>query len=173
MEEYFDVVDENNQVIGRASRRECHHNPGLIHRDVHILVFNSKGNLFLKKRSKNKDLYPGVWETSACGHLNCGETYIAAALRELDEELGIIDVSLKKISQYKNFSEVERQITELFVCYYDGPIKLNSDEASEGGFFSLSEVISDMESGRRQFSPAAKLALTVYLRETKSAFSKE
>ncbi len=165
-EEYFDVVDENNQVIGRATRSQCHHNPDLIHRDVHILVFNSKGELFLKKRSRNKDLYSGMWESSACGHLDCGETYADAAGRELNEELGIKDVPLERIGQYKNFTAVEKQITELFICHYEGRIKLNTDEATEGKFFSLSEVISGIELGQRQFAPAAKLALAVYLKRT-------
>jgi len=164
-EEYFDVVNEDNQVVSRAARSQCHHNPDLIHRDVHILVFNSKRELFLKKRGRNKDLYPLMWESSACGHLDCGETYAAAAARELNEELGIKNVSLKRISWYKNFTIVERQITELFICRCDGLVKLNTDEATEGRFFPLSEVISDIESGRREFAPAAKLALAVYLKE--------
>lgn len=169
-EECFDVVNENNQVISRATRSQCHHNPDLIHRDVHILVFNAKGEIFLKKRSRNKDLYPLTWESSVCGHLDCGETYAAAAAREMNEELGIKNVPLKRISQYKNFSKIEQQISELFICRYDGPIRLNTDEASEGRFFSIAEAISDIKSGRREFAPATKLALAIYLRNRKSKF---
>ena len=102
--EYFDVVNEQNHVIGKATRNECH-SYNLIHRDVYILVFNAQGKLFMKKRSYEKDLYKGMWEVSASGHVDSGENYETAAKRELSEELGIEKVVLKKISEFRNFNE--------------------------------------------------------------------
>ena len=71
-EEYFDVVDLADRVIGRATRNEVHQK-GLYHRAVHVLVFNSQGQLFLQKRSASKDTFPGKWDSSASGHLCAGE----------------------------------------------------------------------------------------------------
>ena len=86
-EEIFDVVDERDEVVGRNTRNEVHR-LGLQHRAVHVLVFNSRGEIFLQKRSMQKDRQPGLWDSSASGHLNCGEDYDACAVRELGEELG-------------------------------------------------------------------------------------
>ncbi len=73
-EEIFDVVDENNCVIKQLPRSEVH-SLGLRHRSVHLLVFNSKGELFLQKRSMKKDCSPGTWDSSVSGHLDSGEDY--------------------------------------------------------------------------------------------------
>ena len=87
-EEWFDVVDENDVVIGEAARALVHAT-GLRHRAVHVLVYRPDGCLYVQRRSYSKDSSPGLWDTSAAGHLNRGEDYLAAALRELEEELGV------------------------------------------------------------------------------------
>src|SRR6516164_8309470 len=85
-EEIFDVVDENDHVIDRKPRNEVHR-LGLMHRAVHVLVFNPCGEIFLQKRSTKKDRQPGVWDSSASGHVDSGEDYDSCAIRELGEEL--------------------------------------------------------------------------------------
>src|SRR5258706_14114446 len=87
-EEIFDVVNERDKVIGRKARGEVHR-LGLKHRAVHVLVFNSRGEVFLQKRSMKKDTFPGAWDSSASGHLDSGEDYDACAVRELREEIGL------------------------------------------------------------------------------------
>ena len=80
-EEIFDVVNERDEVIDRQPRNEVHR-LGLKHRATHVLVFNSRGEVFLQKRSKEKDRQPGVWDSSASGHLDSGEDYDTCAARE-------------------------------------------------------------------------------------------
>src|SRR6267378_921608 len=87
-EEIFDVVDERDEVIGKKPRNEVHR-LGLMHRATHVLVFNKRGQIFLQKRSMKKDRQPGLWDSSASGHLGSGEDYDACAARELREELGL------------------------------------------------------------------------------------
>src|SRR5580765_8401907 len=87
-EEIFDVVNEQDEVIGRRPRNEVHR-LGLMHRAVHVLVFNARGEVFLQKRSMSKDRQPGLWDSSASGHVDTGEEYDACAVRELGEELGL------------------------------------------------------------------------------------
>lgn len=87
-DERFDVVDEHDNVIGITTRGEAHRNPTLVHRSISILVFR-QGKLLLQKRSLTKDTYPGYWTCSVAGHVDSGETYEAAAVRELREELGL------------------------------------------------------------------------------------
>ena len=78
-EEIFDVVNERDEVVGQLSRREVHRQ-GLMHRAVHILMFNSAGKVFLQKRSMKKDNFPGTWDSSAAGHVDTGEDYDECAL---------------------------------------------------------------------------------------------
>ena len=85
-DEIFDVVDENDVVTGQATRAEVHREK-LLHRAIHIFAFNRKGDLFLQKRSHLKDTHAGQWDSSASGHLDSGEDYAEAAVRELEEEL--------------------------------------------------------------------------------------
>src|SRR3990172_7021722 len=93
-DETLEVVDKDGNVLGLAKRSEIHGNPSLVHRVVHVLVFNSKGDLLLQKRSMNKDVAPGTWDTSVGGHVNPGEDIPEAARREMKEELGIADCRL-------------------------------------------------------------------------------
>ncbi len=87
-EEIFDVVNERDEVIGQQNRGEVHR-LGLMHRAVHVLVFNAARQVFLQKRSLKKDRQPGLWDSSASGHVDSGEDYDACAVREAREELGL------------------------------------------------------------------------------------
>src|ERR1041384_5371864 len=87
-EEIFDVVNDKDEVIGQQTRSEVHR-LGLPHRAIHVLVFNSRGQIFLQKRSMTKDRQPGLWDSSASGHLDRGEDYDSSAVRELREEIGL------------------------------------------------------------------------------------
>ncbi len=89
-DEILDVVDSEDLIIGKASRVQVHNN-GLMHRSVHVLVFNSTGSLFLQKRSMIKGESPGLWDSSAAGHVESGEDYLNCAKRELEEELSLSD----------------------------------------------------------------------------------
>ena len=95
-DEIFDVVDSEDTVIGQGSRLQVHKND-LMHRSVHILVFNSTGSLFLQKRAMIKDESPGLWDSSAAGHVESGEGYISCAKRELNEELSLSSVQLEEV----------------------------------------------------------------------------
>jgi isopentenyl-diphosphate delta-isomerase type 1 len=87
-DEVFDVVDERDQVIGREHRREIHRR-GLRHRAIHIFWLRGDGRLCLQRRSYAKDNCPGLLSASCAGHVDAGEEYLTAAVRELREELGV------------------------------------------------------------------------------------
>jgi isopentenyl-diphosphate delta-isomerase type 1 len=96
-EEVLDVVDAHDQVIGAATRSTVHQE-NYRHRAVHILVFDRGRRIYLQKRSMTKDNSPGLWDTSAAGHVDSGESYRAAANRELAEELGLpLDSALEEL----------------------------------------------------------------------------
>ena len=108
-EELFDIVSDDDEVIGQAPRRLCHGNPALIHRAVHVLVFNPAGDLLLQQRSPHKDIQPGKWDTSVGGHLAVGETYLSAARREMAEELGLSGLPLTFLYHSKIRNQVESE----------------------------------------------------------------
>ncbi len=163
-EEIFDIVDSNDKVIGKATRQECHSNKKLMHRGVDIFIFNSKGQLLLQKRSMKKDLYPGVWASSASGHLDSGETYEEAAERELKEELGI-KTKFAPLAKYKCILEKESEIDMLFIGRHDGPFSISREEIDEARFFGMSYIKEKMAAEPEMFSAGFRKAFRVYIGE--------
>ena len=137
--ELFDLVDESDQVIGRISRREAHHNPQLIHRSVGVLVFNRQGELFMQKRSLTKDLDAGLWAISVGGHPSAGQDSQPAAIRELKEELGI-ESQISLVKKYLVRLATETELQTAYQTKHNGPFKLNSDEVETGSFFHLEQI---------------------------------
>ncbi len=154
MTEYFDVVDKNDKIIGKASRAECH-KKGLLHRAVHIIVLNSKGDILLQKRSMKKDLYPGWWIDAAAGHVDSGETYEQTAKREMKEELGI-DINIEKIlklkKEWKGDEKIDKEIITVYLGESSGPFKFDKEELDFVKFFQPKEVPKMMK--KEKFTPA-------------------
>jgi isopentenyldiphosphate isomerase len=149
-DEILEIVDALGNVIGSARRQELHGNPALIHRVVHVLVFNRKGCLLLQKRSLSKDVAPGKWDTSVGGHVNPGESGIDAARREMREELGIDVYPLDFLYAYLYSNHIESELISTFSCMYDGElseISFNRAEIDEVGFRSLNEIEKLLGSG--------------------------
>lgn len=139
-DEIFDLVDEQGQVIGRATRRECHSDPRLLHQAVHVFVFNSEGAIFLQRRSRHKKIQPGRWDTSVGGHVAPGEPPLEAALREMKEELGITAVQPELLHQYIWRSPVESELVRTYRCEHEGPFRLHPGEIGEGRFCTIEEI---------------------------------
>ncbi len=168
MGEYFYVVDEDDNVVGKATREECHSGNGLIHRSVYIFVLNEKNELFLQKRSMSKDLYAGFYTGSATGHVDYGEDYDEAARRELKEELGL-DAPLQMLGKVKSFSEDEREISTLYICRHNGPVKFNEKEIDKGFFVSIEDIRRSLETGERRFAYGFKVAFKELVRHVENA----
>src|ERR1022692_566981 len=127
-EEIFDVVNERDEVIGQQSRSEVHR-LGLMHRAVHVLVFNAVGEVFLQKRSMTKDRQPGLWDSSASGHVDSGEDYDACAVRELGEEIGLrLEGGPKRLFKIAAGSDTDQEFVWVYRGDAEGPFELNPDE---------------------------------------------
>lgn len=141
-EELLEIVDTQGNTIGTALRSEIHGNPSLLHKVVHVLVFNEKGDLLLQKRSMNKDVAPGKWDTSVGGHVPNGEDLITATLREMEEELGIVSEDIKPLYSYIHSNHYESELVFTHSCIHNGPFTFNREEIDEVRFWSMNEIKS-------------------------------
>ena len=139
-EEIFDVVNDRDEVIGSERRSEVHR-LGLQHRAVHVLVFNTRGQIFLQKRSMKKDRQPGVWDSSASGHLDRGEDYDACAIREVHEELGLrLAGPPKRLFKLPASMETDQEHVWVYRAHAEGPFHLHPDEIDGGEWFDPDHV---------------------------------
>ena len=136
--EFLAVVDEHDQIIDRRPRSEIHA-LALRHRAVHILVFNSAGQLLLQKRSMKKDLNKGLWDSSAAGHVDDGETYAVCAPRELQEELGVT-ADLTALFKLEPSPELGMEFIQVYRCQHNGPFQLAADEIDESRWSDLPDI---------------------------------
>lgn len=154
LDELFDVVDEQDRVTGQLARREVHAR-GLRHRAVHMLVVNRAGKVFLHQRSMQKDLFPGVWDSSSAGHVGAGEDYDGTALRELEEELGCRP---ERVPQPLFKIEARQETGQEFVWVYrveaEGPFTLQADEIERGDWFSVTEIDRWVAERPQELAPA-------------------
>ena len=160
MPEELDLVDEHGRVVGRALRSACHSDPALIHRSVHVLVFNGEGLLYLQRRAAAKDIQPGKWDTSVGGHVDPGESGEQAARREMQEELGI-EADLSFLHEYVWRSEAETERVRTYEAVHDGPIRLHPDEIEDGRFWTMSEIQASLGTGL--FTPNFEEEFSRYL----------
>ena len=145
--EIFPVVDENGNEISTAPRSVCHDGKSmLLHPVVHLHLFNKKGELFLQKRSINKDLLPGKWDTSVGGHFQPGESAEEALMRETEEELGFKSFNFKFIKKYIWESPRERELVYSFTCTSDCVPVIDNNEISDGRFWKIQEIEDNLNS---------------------------
>lgn len=146
-DEWFPLVNEEGEVIGKATRRECHSGSKLLHPVVHLHIFNEEGDLYLQKRSEHKDIQPGKWDTAVGGHVDYDESVIDALYRESKEELGVKDFTPVFLYRYIFESEIERELVYSFKTIYTGQIEPDLDEVESGCFWSINEIKAKSKSG--------------------------
>ncbi|MBQ6405789.1 MAG: NUDIX domain-containing protein [Prevotella sp.] len=139
-QELFPLVDEEGNVVGKATRGECHNGSRLLHAVVHLHVFNSKGEVYLQKRPEWKDIQPGKWDTAVGGHIDYGETPEQALIREVSEELGITDFEPERVGRYVFDSRRERELVYVNKTTYDGLITPSAEELDGGRFWTMQEI---------------------------------
>lgn len=154
-QEILDIVNSANQVIGQNTRKNAH-NEQLMHRSVHVFVFTKKGDLILQKRSSRKDRFPNVWDSSSSGHVDTGESYAEAAIRELKEELGVDVSSTELIGTLPATENNGWEFVELHTCptpHKAGKLSFSAVEIDAVEAFSPMEIKAWLEHRPQDFAP--------------------
>ena len=138
-QELLPLVDPAGNIIGKATRTECHNGSMLLHPVVHLHVFNEEGELYLQRRPMWKDIQPGKWDTAVGGHVDFGEDIHTALLREAREELGINAEGSELVQMYEFHSEREHELVYAHKIVYDKDI-IPSEETDGGRFWTMQEI---------------------------------
>jgi isopentenyl-diphosphate delta-isomerase len=158
-DELIDLLDSNGKPTGNKVMKSEAHAKGLWHNAVHVWLFNSKGEALLQKRALDKDSFPGLWDISSAGHVSAGETPEHAAVRELEEELGIKakPEDLKKITVRR--SEIEpkpgfhnKEYDHIYLLKFDGDVnalKIQKEELDEVKFIPLDKLEADIKDAKK------------------------
>ena len=159
--ELLDVVDENNNLIGKTEDREIIHQKGLYHREVGIWIMNEKGEILVQKRSANKKQAPNKWGITA-GHVDAGEEPIKVAIREVFEEIGL-ELSKEEIEflfiakKHKKFSDTQYNNNFQYIYFAKTNKKIEEyviqeEELSELKYISIEELEKVIENKDEKYT---------------------
>lgn len=170
-EEIFPLVNEDGNTIGQASRSECHSGSMLLHPVIHLHIFNSKGELFLQRRSALKDIEPNKWDSSVGGHIDLGEKPMQAAVREAHEELGLELNHIYYIDKHIIETTRERELSYIYYTETDIRPTIDNDEVVDGKYWSLAEIKNHL--GKNIFTPNFELDFERFLQHGLSSLKKQ
>jgi isopentenyl-diphosphate delta-isomerase len=114
MEEFIDIISKDGTPTGKTASKYAIHKKGYYHNTVHVWFYQNSGHIVLAQRSATKLIYPLLWDVSVAGHVDAGEGIEDAAVREVNEELGIsitLD-SLSKISVTESFQNYGKNLID-------------------------------------------------------------
>lgn len=151
-DELLDLIDDNDIVIGQATRARVHAE-GLWHRGAHILLFDGRGCLLVQKRSADRRQYASLLDCSVSEHVRAGESYLEAAQRGLAEELGLTSVTLSPTFKFKmNYGPNDNEVSAVFEGEAN-PLEVQFDpqEVSEVAYIPPTELLAGMEQRPQEF----------------------
>ncbi|MBI4601397.1 MAG: NUDIX domain-containing protein [Planctomycetes bacterium] len=143
-DELVDLVDDSNRILGRATRREVR-SKNLLHRGVGILCKSSRGAIYVHRRTDTKDVFPGMYDMLVGGVVGAGESYEAAARREVAEELGITGAELRFLFEHLYLGPKNRSWVAVYEVVWDGPIRHQESEIVWGSYLSLEALLAKLE----------------------------
>lgn len=172
MSEYILTVDENDIVVGKEEKVKCHLGNGILHRAFTLMVFNDKNELLITKRSKEKMLWPDIWDGSISSHIREGETYESAVKRRMPQELGVKSDNIKLLfkirykTPYKDIGS-ENEIDATLVAEGINKVFPNKEEISEHKFVDLKELERDAKKNPEKYAPWFILIFEKFMRSQK------
>jgi len=155
MKKQLILVDENDKQIGVSEKIQAH-KEGKLHRCFSILIFNSKGELLIQQRAKDKYHSALLWSNTCCSHPRPGKDITKEAKRRLDEEMGIKCDNLKEIftfTYYINFGDItENEFDHVFIGKFDGNPIPNKEEAADWKWINIQELKEDINKNPKNYA---------------------
>lgn len=161
----LNVLDEQGNIVGQASREEIHQK-GLLHAEVHVWFYTSAEEIIFQHRSKEVETYPDLLDATVGGHVEMGQTYLEAALMEIREEVGLevtpeelkliavtLDDSFDPITQRKNHPR-----REVYAYQFKGDLsELKIEEGKSVGFeaWPIGKLLNLTEEEKERFIPSS------------------
>ncbi|TAI49107.1 NUDIX hydrolase [Flagellimonas allohymeniacidonis] len=162
MDEMVDLLDEKGNYLGKSILKSEAHRKGLYHPTVHVWCYTSKGQILLQLRGKDKATFPLKWDVSVAGHVGTGESLEVAAVREVQEEIGlkISQLELEKIAVFRtenrhSESLMDREFNHTYLCRLDARAKLQKQESEVADlrWFSLNHFKEWVEENHTDLVP--------------------
>ncbi len=165
-EEWLDIVDDNDQPVGRALRGDIHRDH-LPHRAAHLMVRDGDGRFLLQKRSASRPTHPGLWDCSAAGHVLSGDSYEETIHREAAEEIGLALESPPPVLHLEPTEETGWEWIGFFAVRVENDIALKPDpvEVAAVAWWTEKELIEALVSRPEEFTPAFQILFFLW-RET-------
>lgn len=149
--EKMDIVDENDRIMGEASKKDIYDKDLKYYRIVKGIIRDNTGKILLPKRSKYKYIYPECYDISLSGHVDKGESYEEALQREMKEELGIEEAEYKEICYLTPKQLDSNYFIKLFMVNYDGQIKVDKKEVESANYVEIEQLYKLMKERPEKF----------------------
>ncbi len=157
----LNIVDECGNIIGEETRGNIH-KQGLLHKEVHVWLYTPKGEIIFQHRAKNKDTYPDLLDATVGGHVEIGSDYEDSAIKEMEEEAGIIATkddlvfikTAKRESHDKATGTINYAIKTTYAYCYNGKVedlRVEKDEAIRFEAWSFEKVFNLSANDKKRF----------------------
>ncbi|WP_420322857.1 NUDIX hydrolase [Flagellimonas sp.] len=138
MDELIDILDEHGNPTGQSCLKSEAHRKGLFHPTIHVWFYTAEGEILFQKRAHDKDTFPSLWDVSVAGHIGAGEDILIAAVREIEEEIGLSVSSsdLERIGVFRSMHKhaetlIDNEFHHNFLCELKIPLEKLSRQESE------------------------------------------
>jgi len=166
-DELFDIINEKDEVLGQEMRSVVHQQ-GLWHRGVHVLLFTGDDKMLVQQRSRDRVHAPLALDCSVSEHVKAGENYHTAAVRGLQEEMGVEGIELERLVKFKmNYGPNDNEISEIYRGMVDpAVVQFDPVEIERIDYYSLDELQEMLKSEDHNFSYWFKQILQWYFNKT-------
>ena len=177
MDEYIDILNDSGKISGKTCLKSDAHKNGFFHQSAHIWIFDKNKNILIQKRASDKDTFPNLWDISVAGHISSGELPIDAAIREVEEEVGIeitnnqlqyIGTSTNKVSH--KIDLIDYELHHVYICCINFNIetlKIQQEEVAKIKMIPLNKLISKINCDNNNFVPHGNDYFTFVFNEIK------